>query len=254
VYNTANNLFENIVVDAITGLAASGLGNLIRMRGTVSNTTFSNILGKVVTGYDISTDATVSGCFFNNIISLNSAIGVLVQGTNNKFFGLDLTCSAVVAVPFDFQGSDNIIYGSRFVGLSATDKVVQLNGDRNSIIGGKIERPDSITGVILLSNYCSISGATITGNGAGAIRFNSTSTYSRAFGNAFTGTTATLIPASVTVAAGSVNCNNIGDTSTTNSNVLFGYYELWVDATGKLRINSGPRSSDTGGTVVGTQT
>jgi hypothetical protein len=43
-------------------------------------------------------------------------------------------------------------------------------------------------------------------------------------------------------------------TRTYTEAIAFGGYFLWVDATGVLRIKSGAPTSDTDGTVVGTQT
>lgn len=39
----------------------------------------------------------------------------------------------------------------------------------------------------------------------------------------------------------------------TQTPIVLGAYYLWVDATGDLRIKSGAPTSDTDGTVVGTQ-
>ena len=39
-----------------------------------------------------------------------------------------------------------------------------------------------------------------------------------------------------------------------NGYLVLGNYRIWVDATGKLRLKDGIPTSDTDGTVVGTQT
>ena len=93
----------------------------------------------------------------------------------------------------------------------------------------------------------------MTGDGVGAVRMEPLSSRSIVSNNTYTGTGASTI-ATEPVIGGSVNCNNVGDNIATNTNIRFGQYDFWVDATGDVRILSGERSTDTDGTVVGTQT
>jgi hypothetical protein len=51
----------------------------------------------------------------------------------------------------------------------------------------------------------------------------------------------------------SIVMNNYQDTLHSRNTMKLGYYSLWIDSAGDLRIFAGNRTSDTDGTIVGTQ-
>lgn len=53
---------------------------------------------------------------------------------------------------------------------------------------------------------------------------------------------------------GSTTSLKVGNSTWDGAHLILGAYHLWVDGSGKIRIKSGAPSSDTDGTVIGTQT
>ena len=137
-------------------------------------------------------------------------------------------------------------------GLSCANGVVILNGVGSKCLGGYVTRGSGLKGVRLVATDCTCTGTTIRGDGAEAIRVESTALRPNVQGNQLVGTNPE-VTALFTAASTGVVANNVGDVGTGNKFMRLGNYAIWIDSTGDLRINNGAPATDTSGTVVGTQ-
>ena len=277
IYNGAENEI-NITVETVLGDSASGGGVLARLRGSGRGNkivaTAKTLNGAIAAVDSGQTDYTLD-LYAKTVINTSGTTGgrpfILDGSDGDARIRIDdhqdtdssgsitgarveariAMTTATTGAAVNVTGADVVVI-PEIVGLNCSNGVVILNGVGSKSIGGFVTRGTGLKGVRLVATDCSCALTTVKGDGAEAIRVEATALRPYVVGNPLIGASPE-ITALFAAASTGVICNNPGDVGTTNKFQKLGNYSLWVDATGKVRINNGTPASDTSGTVVGTQ-
>ena len=234
--NNDTNSFWTLIDEFTTRQRSGGSGTLaavgVRLRGTANATQiihcgFTNVVDAVRFDSDGVSTGLANGC----VISANNFEGVTNAVTIN-------TASPITYNIFGLKVTQNRCESTttflNITGAAVLDPSFPLQANGNYLTAGSVTNyivnPNS---QIVFTNesfyYGSFNG---TANTGGQI---SSRVYADGTGNNF-------------------NISNFSNTSSwVGAHLVMGGYHYWTDASGRLRIKGGAPTSDTDGTVVGTQ-
>lgn len=275
--------FGHIIIGPSTTPKLDGIGLLLE--GAVNNGTYYNTFEHMTIHYmnglgcKMATDTgdTIfrvgSNKFGHLIIHYCDGGGLQLKGAaNNEFNGVTLEQCLGTVLDIDIDGSA-VSYGNKLYGLYMENPSATTDLNYNASCTGTLFHFTNDQVAIPNALKTSNAGSVWHGRGAfsvfssihayGAFRqYQTTDAYERTqisgaqiyFGDG----TATPADNFGRQGAGIVGTDNAtdlraGDGTWNGSHLMMGAYHLWVDATGDLRIKSSAPTSDTDGTVVGTQ-
>jgi len=269
----------NFLCKNIIGDPAIGEGTLVRLRG-IGRGNKINAIAEEINNRLISSEATHVDFIVNaqckivksdlssvvypyQINGINGKVNIIIQDHQDDGSG-EINGTGIEAnisikansnttlAPIDITG-DYCEVRPNVEGTSCTNGVILVRGNGNKVIGGYVKRGTGLKGVRILGTDSQCIGTTVLGDGIEAIRVESSAVRPIVTSNSLIGSSPTI----VTIFSGSSSgciANNTNDTGTSTGKMIrIGNYALWTDATGDLRIINGTPTSDTDGTVVGTQ-
>jgi hypothetical protein len=207
------------------------------------------------TGGVTETSVVIGQAFFSDCNKVDGATYGYVMCSNVTFGYLNADTPLASAIDKHILGIDNCVVNSGSFSLGSRASIGR-NGSkttiRNATIAGKATATNTYVFLSAISaqmKNCTVTGVErLAGFTTGLDVENSTVTASIAILNNVT---------KVAYKNSTLNTQYYafatGDRTYTEA-FAFGSYFLWVDATGDLRIKNGAPTSDTDGTVVGTQT
>jgi hypothetical protein len=165
---------------------------------------------------------------------------ITYQGDSSGAVSSRLVCQNNTSINTGLDTASSV-YRLRFLGESIVQNNVAITGPSGNV-SSHFEIVDSLPIVLIQNNTALGSSSGNPFNLSGASTANRVLRFNQGYGLNTIGTT-------------NPSSGNTWQETTTNGVLLsFGNYRMWVDASGKLRIRAGAPTSDTDGTVVGTQT
>lgn len=233
ITGTSGNISQGVYLTGVTakffevdyGEFISCAGGSLTFPTFTANTSDVNITG-------VLTDAVLpllgTNVYLNGVRTSNNRHFLASSGINSQFFGKDDSAGD--------STDEQAVYVGNLGSNQGLAKISYTNASASNSPRGKfsfIPRNNADSGA---GETASIEFQKVVGSdNSNIVMTNSAGVVIQAFGDS---------PSGIRVGQGTWN----------DRPLILGAYYIWVDSSGRLRIKSGPASSDTDGTVVGTQT
>lgn len=225
-------------------------------RNTVTGGYMGDCSGSPIDGYavqDLGEDNNFRDFSFshsNTNTTQNSAIRL--NGARPTLINIECRACAETSIIEALSGATRAkIIGGRFIATSA--RPIRVQGNGSYVHDNYFDCSSSLTGIQIDGDDISVVGNEITGNLSARIKLSSGADRAIITGNRLPdGASATVQIDSVSNRFTSAIHSNAGDRGSSD-HIPLGSQSIWVDATGDVRVGAIGIASDTGGTVVGTQ-
>lgn len=226
-------------------------------RNIISGRRFGSAIGTNAEGYAIHDEGTANtfdSFSFNHTsqTATTQNASILVEGDEAVFRQIECRGTNQVSTVDVLSTANEVSFiDCRFE--EGTTRVMRLQGPRALVRGGFFFAGTANVGIELKASHCTVIQATITGNTTKRVlNKDGFANNVIAFNHLTSGSSAQITFEDVEDLRTCAVFGNPGDRSGFD-NIPLGARALWADATGDLRIGQDTITSDTGGTVVGSQ-